>query len=611
MAYFRDWFGRSADQDYTHYDQSRRSINWDYGYTNYSDYFFGGTKIKKVDEAASLLLTMSKVMGINRNDMQSYKEEGKVMIPTDLLKNDETSTDVFLGAALQNMASKIHQTEEEHKISSVASKIDKLSKFIYKSLNAERINNLMAEETPGYLKFVQKYKKHKFESRPKASPDKKDQRLMDLFDRIIRYPADITEEEVQEFQEPIDKIKELIQEAGGIPSQVPDCVKLSKKISGIISDYLDNESSSDSKDSDGNDDSDDTEENDDAGGSESKSDDSKTDESKADEPKKQKDKINDDLKDYLRQLAKSMEENDISSSETYESFSKALDDAETSSGKHVSQVDYVIPSIGSSAKSNYKAAYESIDHTKSSVLAQLLKRKNRDYQFSLKSMRTGRLDTNKLAEAKQGVSTIYERLGQVKTDKLSVTVLVDESGSMAGDKINAARQAAVFLSESLSGVKDVELFIYGHTADWYGTIGKTKCSGTGSTQLIIYREPGMQNPLLLGEIEARYENRDGVAILAAAKRVRTMTQNNGVLVVISDGYPSAHAYGDGRTHTRKMAVEAEKMGFEVIQVTIGGHRSSDMFKHVINLDDVSTFPTKFVGFLKKKINSMIKETVRL
>jgi len=70
MAYFRDWFGRSAEDAYTSYDSSKRAINWDKGYDNYSDYFFGkrsGGKASsmKIQDAASLLATMSKVVGID------------------------------------------------------------------------------------------------------------------------------------------------------------------------------------------------------------------------------------------------------------------------------------------------------------------------------------------------------------------------------------------------------------------------------------------------------------------------------------------------------------------------------------------------------------------
>jgi len=282
-----------------------------------------------------------------------------------------------------------------------------------------------------------------------------------------------------------------------------------------------------------------------------------------------------------------------------------IKEEEESTGKIDRKVQFIVEK---DSPHLYDHTAKDVDHTKASVIANLLKRKNRDYQFSLKSMRSGRLDTDKLAEARQGVQTIYERMGEVKTNKLSVTVLVDESGSMHGSKADKAREAAIFLKETLEGVPDVELFIYGHSADM------SRHGGSGTTQIFVYKEPGtITPPKSMGNINGRCENRDGVAILAAAKRVRQKTQNQGVFIVISDGQPSAQNYGgsSAEAHVKKSAIEVEKMGFQVIQVTIGGYRSRNMFKNVIDMDDVSKFPSQFVGFLKTKINSLIKEKVTM
>jgi len=419
----------------------------------------------------------------------------------------------------------------------------------------------MAEDTPGYLKFVQKFKKHKYKDRPEIDSEDKFQRALELFDRIIRFPEDITDEELEEFKEPLEFIKKNIEKAGGIPSDQKECVKLSKKIS------------------------------------------------KVEEKKEQEER----RKEFMKSLVDTMEPEQNADKSTFEAFMEDIKNEEEAGGKIDRQVEFLIEK---DHPRDYDASAKKVDHTKASVIANLLKRKNRDYQFSLKSMRSGRLDTDKLAEARQGVQTIYERMGEVKTNKLCVTVLVDESGSMHGSKADKAREAAIFLKESLEGVPDVELFIYGHTADiashYVSHMGGK--GGHGTTQILVYKEPGTYTPpKSMGGINGRYENRDGVAILATAKRVRQKTQNQGVFIVISDGEPSAQNYGGttARQHVKKSAIEVEKMGFQVIQVTIGGHRSKEMFKNVIDMDDVSKFPTQFVGFLKTKINSLIKEKVTM
>jgi len=605
MAYFRDWFGRSAEDAYTSYDSSKRAINWDKGYDNYSDYFFGKrsgfkTHSLKIQDAASLLLTMSKVMGVDVTRFKAGSTKAKdVVIPTDMLKDSSISTDVFIGAALQNMAHANYRTAEEIAHDARQAKALNLQKTIYGILNSERLNNLMAEDTPGYLKFVQKFKKHKYEDRPVINPEDKFQRALELFDRIIRYPENITDEELEEFKEPLEFIKKNIEKAGGIPSDQKECVKLSKKIAKVLEKYMEEPPSSDD-DKDDDKDGDKDGEDDGEGGMSGGSTGADPDSGKSDADKEKKDR-----EEFMKKLLNSMKEDKNSDKDTFESFMEDIKEEEESTGKIDRKVEFIVEK---DSPHLYDYTAKSVDHTKASVIANLLKRKNRDYQFSLKSMRSGRLDTDKLAEARQGVQTIYERMGEVKTNKLCVTVLVDESGSMHGSKADKAREAAIFLKETLEGVPDVELFIYGHSADM------SRHGGSGTTQIFVYKEPGtITPPKSMGNINGRCENRDGVAILATAKRVRQKTQNHGVFIVISDGQPSASNYGgySAEAHVKKSAIEVEKMGFQVIQVTIGGYRSRNMFKNVIDMDDVSKFPSQFVGFLKTKINSLIKEKVTM
>jgi len=609
MAYFRDWFGRSADDAYTNYDSNKRAINWDKGYDNYSDYFFGkrsgfvGSKVK-LQDAASLLLTMSKVMGVDVGRFKAgtavtVTKAKDVVIPTDMLKDSSISTDVFIGAALQNMAHANYRSPEEIAHDARQAKSLNLQKTVYGILNSERLNNLMAEDTPGYLKFVQKFKKHKYKDRPEINPEDKFQKALELFDRIIRYPENITDEELEEFKEPLEFIKKNIEKVGGIPSDKNECVKLSKKIAKVLEKYIETPPPSDDDDKKDSEDG----EGDGGEGMEGGSTGSSPEDGKSEADRKEQEKK--EREELMKKLIGSMKEDKNSDKDTFDAFMEDIKEEEESSGKIDRKVEFIVEK---DSPRYYDESASKVDHTKASVIANLLKRKNRDYQFSLKSMRSGRLDTDKLAEARQGVQTIYERMGEVKTNKLSVTVLVDESGSMHGSKADKAREAAIFLKETLEGVPDVELFIYGHSADMI------RHGGSGTTQIFVYNEQGtFTPPKSMGNISGRSENRDGVAILATAKRVRQKTQNHGVFIVISDGEPHATNYSGitARNHVKKSVIEVEKMGFQVIQVTIGGHRSKDMFKNVIDMDDVSKFPTQFVGFLKTKINSLIKEKVTM
>lgn len=606
MAYFKDWFGREAEHAYTKYDSSKRAVNWDKGYDNYSDYFFGGRTNKashKVQDAVSLLLPMSRVLDVTRDRFSKgdRPDNNKVTVPTNLLKDPKITTDVFLGAALQNMAHFSHMDARERSLDKRMKSALNLQKMVYNTLNAERINNIMAEETPGYLKFVQKFKQHSYKSRPEIDPENKFQRAVELFDRVIRYPENLTDEELEEFKEPLDFIKKKLEEAGGIPENHAECMTISKKISKILEKYIideeeeqppsDGDSDEESDKSDGDSESSGSGLTGPPGSSESK-------------PKPTLKDFESTSEEFMEKLLDSMAETKEQDSDTFDSFKAEMkrEEESGSTGKIDADTSFIIAKDSPIA---YDAASKAVNHTKASVIAKLLKRKNRDYKFSLKSMRSGRLDTDKLAEARQGVQTIYERMGSIKTNKLCVTILVDESGSMCGDKIQKAREAAIFLKEAMETVPDVELFVYGHSADQ---------RSYKSTEIYVYKEPGtFVPPKAMGSLSARSQNRDGVAIIATAKRVRSKTQNQGVFIVISDGSPSACNYGgsSAANHVKRMAIETEKMGFQVIQVTIGGYHSKDMFKNVIQMNDMSKFPTEFTNFLKTKIDHMIKEKISL
>jgi nitric oxide reductase activation protein len=156
------------------------------------------------------------------------------------------------------------------------------------------------------------------------------------------------------------------------------------------------------------------------------------------------------------------------------------------------------------------------------------------------------------------------------------------------------------------GMRDVELFIYGHTADE---------GGYETTQIRVYREPGFHlDPYALGSVEARSNNRDGDAILATAKRIRKQTANQGILFVLSDGQPSAHDYNGSSAikDTRDKVSKSQNLGFQVIQIAIEeAVPSKEMFDYYIKMTDIKNLPRDLVGYMSRKVDKLIRERVTL
>lgn len=252
-----------------------------------------------------------------------------------------------------------------------------------------------------------------------------------------------------------------------------------------------------------------------------------------------------------------------------------------------------------------------------------IKNSDKNSTFNILGCRSGLLDTTKLVEAIQGVPQVYYRTGKISTNKTTVCILVDESGSMSWDtehdavaekfydtyrvsRSMVARETAILLNEALD-MSGIDLYIYGHSADQ---------KKPGNTELYVYKEPGYKNIHSMTSIKPRCENRDGNAIFEVAHRVRTFTSNQVLMFVLSDGYPSAIDYrGDSAIKDTANKVKlVENMGFDVVQVAISSDLSDSvikqMFHNYVRLDqDLSELPQKLGQVIKKAVLNNKQTTV--
>ena len=585
-----DWFGRDAKTHYSYTSNKNKYFGWESGLNNFSDFFSGGRG--DISDIATLMQSMLRVIGVDV-DKGSLAANGtsttsKVAVPTHILQNESGNSlsfvsgekkDAFYGGALLGGALKKFQTLSEYKdhITSVgkAHKGD-LKSFLHGLINEERVHKDFSEVYPGYSKFIQKYKEYQFSKANDLDKtfENEFEEVIHLLTKKIRYPDEISEELQEKHKVLLDEVKHLFDKYDGIPKSAADTHKLTQELYDQILKYVippeeEQEENGCSKPGA-------------SGEAEGK------------------------LEKAIQELAKQMmigaqESPGEGEKKMIDNLEKIYDENNNKFEKNENVRFITAPD----SKRNYDHVKSCLDLTKAAVLRQLLARQNKDFKFTHKSMRSGRLDTNKLAEAVQRVSTIYERIGEVKTDKIMIGVLIDESGSMGGRKIEKAQQAAVFLNETFGKVPFAELFIYGHTADQYYDGGRD-----GATDIYIYKEPGKSSPFALGSVQSRSNNRDGVAIYHAARRIRKFTQNNGVLFVLSDGAPAASNYGGtdgGVKHTRDMVNKVEKeMGMQVVQIAIETMVPSEkMFKHFVKMTDIKNLPADMFQLFARKVTKMM------
>lgn len=240
-------------------------------------------------------------------------------------------------------------------------------------------------------------------------------------------------------------------------------------------------------------------------------------------------------------------------------------------------------------------------------IRKLLIAQTKDYDYNIHGCRHGLLDTTKLAEAYQGVPQVYTRKGHVQTNNQAVCILIDESGSMDGRKIHAARKAAILLNESFSGIPGLDLFIYGHTADLEPI---TQNESPGAVDISIYKEPFSKkcekDGLNLIHVSSKCENKDGVAILNVAKRIRKFTTEHCLMFVISDGEPSAVDYRCNYAvdHTRSSIKKVENLyDMEIIGICIDNvYCANRLYSKYIDLKyNLEKFPRDLGRIIKDSI----------
>ena len=617
----KDWFNRRAEDAYTFADDSKRLFDWDKNRSNYSSYFL---KNDSFTSAAEMIGSIFSVIGVPKHakyvsNVQKDVERSDgvtINVPLKMLKDSKGQyqtengklLDAFYGISIQNAALAAMQTDDEY-IKTIQARDTQsgttVRDLLFSVLNTERIDKKLADRFPGYLKFVQAFKNHQYEGSALAeeSPleESKQKRLMKLLVKLLRYPGDIEESEIEEFKEPISQMEKLLKRHGGIPDSFNGCKSMSNSLANIVYKYTEEEPPSEKEEGPGK------------GEGESGKDES---EGGAPGPIKSPGLSKEDLNSFAKDLMKDVMEPEMAADSKdddsdFEEFVESMDKSDSSK-------DLTYDSEGSALKSpvkflkadsdkdEYMRVLGEIEVSKAAVLKKLFERKSKDQAFVMKSMRTGRLDTNKIAEASQGVDTIYERMGYISTNKVCVGVLIDESGSMGGLKIKKARQAAVFINEVFKNMPDVELFIYGHTADEAG-------SRNNATNIRVYREPGSQvDKWALGSVEARCNNRDGDAIIATAQKIRKHTKNQGILFVISDGQPAARNYTGtlGIKDTRKKVTQAQSLGFQVIQIAIESSvPSAEMFDYYIKMTDIKNLPRDLASYMSRKIDKLIREKV--
>lgn len=158
---------------------------------------------------------------------------------------------------------------------------------------------------------------------------------------------------------------------------------------------------------------------------------------------------------------------------------------------------------------------------------------------------------------------------RVPTDTLNcaLTILVDCSGSMSGEKIHAATEAAMALNDLASTALRVPSEVLGFST-----------SNRDTPHLIEFKTFAERrvNRGLVGARMAQVEsghmmrgNADGDSLMSAAQRIRNRREARRIIIVLSDGSPAEGANGSCSYTNLKCAIAGiRKSGIEVYGIGI-------------------------------------------
>lgn len=204
------------------------------------------------------------------------------------------------------------------------------------------------------------------------------------------------------------------------------------------------------------------------------------------------------------------------------------------------------------------------------------------------------LDTSNLY--RPDLKIFKDRKQPKKEISLALSVLIDESGSMSGQRCRSARNASIVLAEMCEQL-NVPYEVFGHTAL------------SGRVYLNNYKNFDSlkkDDKYRLAQVDASFSNRDGAAILYVSERLKHRKEQNKLFIIFSDGEPADIGYyGDeAKSDLKYIHSQLISSGVDLIAAAIGSDKEvihqiyGQSFLDVTNLE---TMPEIFARILKKKI----------
>ena len=179
---------------------------------------------------------------------------------------------------------------------------------------------------------------------------------------------------------------------------------------------------------------------------------------------------------------------------------------------------------------------------------------------------------------------------------MAISVLVDNSGSMSGERISTAVTAAVLLYDFATSI-GIPVCVAGHTA-----------SGDGVTYITFadYEKVSDRDRYRICDMKPLSCNRDGMAINIAADLLAKRPEEVKLLFIISDGQPNDREYGgeEAAKDIQSIIRRYRNQGVETIAAGIGDDR--DMIRPIygdsyLDIADLKKLPKAAAELVQRRV----------
>lgn len=238
------------------------------------------------------------------------------------------------------------------------------------------------------------------------------------------------------------------------------------------------------------------------------------------------------------------------------------------------------------------------------VIRELIRKTNPllEHELSVEFAKSQLYGTKFCAErlAAKDFRVFARKLPPTEEPSLAVALRIDESASMSAfGRLDAAKQAAVALYEFCTGC-NIPILVYGDTAD------RSKLE-----QMSIYsyvdlesKEPDQKYSLM--NIQARSNNRDGMALRIISDRLLKAPQSTKLLISVSDGQPKAmpdYTGNKAASDMKNTLQEYRRKGIQFLAAAIGQDKEAirELYgaENTLDITDLQQLPARLVQVIAR------------